>query len=181
MASAAAPVSRMRARPVPGETNQPCNTAVGSPGRTPCWELPCVSGTHISQVVGQLLLHFMAAWKPQGEGVWWILAKQVIPTKRGVCVSCSVMSNCPTSPWTVALQAPLSMEFSGQEHWSGLSFPSPGYLSDPGIKPGSPALQPDSLPTEPPVKPQEGRRLSIITVEGFQDATQWRDRQPMSQ
>ena len=92
----------------------------------------------------------MAAWKPQGEGVWWILAKQVIPSKRGVCVSCSVMSNCPTSPWTVALQAPLSMEFSGQEHWSGLSFPSPGYLSDPGIKPGSPALQPDSLPSEPP-------------------------------
>ena len=49
------------------------------------------------------------------------------------------------TPWTVARQAPLSMEFSGQEYWSGLSFPSPGDLPDPGIEPGSPALQADSL------------------------------------
>ena len=46
----------------------------------------------------------------------------------------------------VAHQAPLSMEFSRQEYWSELSFPSPGYLPDPGIKPGSPALQEDSEP-----------------------------------
>ena len=45
------------------------------------------------------------------------------------------------------------MEFSRQEHWSGLPFPSPGDLSDPGIKPGFPALQADSLPSEPPGKP----------------------------
>ena len=51
-------------------------------------------------------------------------------------------------PWTVALQAPLSMEFSRQEYWSGLPFPSPGNLPDPGIEPGSPALKADSLPTE---------------------------------
>ena len=51
-------------------------------------------------------------------------------------------------PWTVAYQAPLSMEFSKQEYWSGLPFPSPWDLPDPGIKPGSPALQADSLPTE---------------------------------
>ena len=44
------------------------------------------------------------------------------------------------TPWTVACQAPLSMEFSRQEYWSGLPFPSPGDLSDPGIKPMSPAL-----------------------------------------
>ena len=43
--------------------------------------------------------------------------------------------------WTVAFQAPLSMGFSRQEYWSGLPFPSPGDLPDPGIKPGSPALQ----------------------------------------
>ena len=49
------------------------------------------------------------------------------------------------TPWTVALQAPLSMESSRQEHWSGLPFLSPGYLSDTGIKPMSPALQVDSL------------------------------------
>ena len=45
------------------------------------------------------------------------------------------------TPWTVAYQAPPSMEFSRQECWSGLPFPSPGDLPDPGIKPGSPALQ----------------------------------------
>ena len=49
---------------------------------------------------------------------------------------------------TVACWAPLSMEFSRQEYWSGLPFPSPRDLPDPGIKPRSPALQADSLPTE---------------------------------
>ena len=52
------------------------------------------------------------------------------------------------TPWTVARQAPLSMRFSRQEYWSGLPFPSPGDLPDPGIKPGYPALQADSFPTE---------------------------------
>ena len=52
------------------------------------------------------------------------------------------------TPRTVAYKAPLSVEFSRQEYWSGLSFPSPGDLPDPGIEPGSPALQADSLPTE---------------------------------
>ena len=50
--------------------------------------------------------------------------------------------------WTIACQAPLSMGFSRQEYWSGLPFPSPGDLSDPGIEPRSPALQADSLPTD---------------------------------
>ena len=53
-------------------------------------------------------------------------------------------------PWTVAYQAPPSMEFSRQEYWSGLPFPSPGDLPDPGIEPRSPALQADTLPSEPP-------------------------------
>ena len=48
------------------------------------------------------------------------------------------------TPWTVALQAPLSMGFSRQEYWSGLPFPSSGDLPDPGIEPGSPELQVDS-------------------------------------
>ena len=56
------------------------------------------------------------------------------------------------TPWTIAHQAPLSMEFSRQGYWNGLPFPSPGDLPDPGIKPGSPALQGDSLPFEPPGK-----------------------------
>ena len=56
------------------------------------------------------------------------------------------------SPWTVARQAPLSMGFSRQEYWSGLPFPSPGDLPNPGIEPGSPALQADILSSEPPGK-----------------------------
>ena len=64
--------------------------------------------------------------------------------------SCSVVS-----PWTVARQAALSMGFSRQEYWSGLPFPSPGNLPNPGTEPRSPALQVDSLPSEPPGKPQE--------------------------
>ena len=53
------------------------------------------------------------------------------------------------TPWTVAYRAPLSMGFSRQEYWSGLPFPSPEDVPDPGIEPGSPALQADSLPSEP--------------------------------
>ena len=48
------------------------------------------------------------------------------------------------TPWTVAHQVPLFMGFSRQEYWSGLPFPSPGDLPDPGVEPGSPALQADS-------------------------------------
>ena len=57
---------------------------------------------------------------------------------------------CPTfaTPWTIALKVPLSVGFSRQEYWSGLPFPSPGDLPNPGIEPASPALQADSLPTE---------------------------------
>ena len=56
------------------------------------------------------------------------------------------------TPWTVARQDPLSMGFSRQEYWSRLPFASPGDLPHPGIKPRSPALQADSLPSEPPGK-----------------------------
>ena len=63
-----------------------------------------------------------------------------------------VAQSCLTleTPRTVALQALLSMEFSRQEYQRGLPFPSPGDLPSPGIKPGSPALQIDSLPSETP-------------------------------
>ena len=67
-------------------------------------------------------------------------------------VNRSVVSDSVT-PWTVAQQVPLSMGFSRQEYWSGLPCPSPGDLSNPGTEPGSPALQADSLPSEPPGKP----------------------------
>ena len=57
------------------------------------------------------------------------------------------------TPWTVAYQAPLSMGFSRQECWSALPFPSPEDLPDPGIEPGSPTLQADTLQSEPPGNP----------------------------
>ena len=76
------------------------------------------------------------------------------------------------TPWTVAIQAPLSKGFSRQEYWSGSPFPSPRDLSNPGIEPRSPALQEDSLPTETwllhmPLKPTRGDfklRVRELTV-----------------
>ena len=65
-----------------------------------------------------------------------------------VTKSCTTLS----TPRTIALQASLSMGFPRQENWSGLLFPSPGDLPDPGIEHGSPALQADSLPSEAPGK-----------------------------
>ena len=64
------------------------------------------------------------------------------------------------TPWTVAYQASLSLEFSRQEYWSGLPFPLPGDLPDPGIKPGSPTLWADALPSEPPGKSARRRGWS---------------------
>ena len=59
------------------------------------------------------------------------------------------------TPWTVDDQAPQSTEFSRQEYWSGLSFPPPGDIPDPGVEPGSPTMQADALPSEPPGKPTQ--------------------------
>ena len=69
-----------------------------------------------------------------------------------MCVSFSHVQIFVTS-WTVALQAPQSMEFSRQEYWSGLPFPSPGNLSNPRIEPRSPALPADSSSSEPHLGP----------------------------
>ena len=79
-----------------------------------------------------------------------------------------VAQSCPTlcnpvdcsPPGSAVHEAPLSMGFSRQEYWSGLPFPSPRDLPDPGIKPRSPALQADALTSEPPGKPTS---YSIIT------------------
>ena len=62
-----------------------------------------------------------------------------------------VISDTFATPWTVACQASLSMGFPRQNYWSGLSFPSPGYLPNPGIE--SPALAGRFFTTEPPGKP----------------------------
>ena len=72
----------------------------------------------------------------------------------GVCVQSLSHVQLFATPWTVAHHTPLSMGFSRQEYWSGLSFPAPGDLPKPGIEPlspTSPALQADSLPTKPPI------------------------------
>ena len=69
-------------------------------------------------------------------------------TSRVMCVVLSCVRLFAT-PWTAAHQAPLSMRFSRQEYWSGLPFPSPGDLPDPGIEPRSPALEADALTSEP--------------------------------
>ena len=78
-----------------------------------------------------------------------------------VAQSCSTLG----TPWTAACQAPLSMEFSRPEYWSRQSFPSPGDLPSPGMERRSPALQADSLPTEPSVGPwsMEHRRTPCPT------------------
>ena len=71
------------------------------------------------------------------------------------------------NPWTAAHQAPLSMEFSRQEYWRGLPFPSPGDLPNLGIKARSPALQVDSLLSEPPGKPKDAGVGSLSLQQGI--------------
>ena len=72
---------------------------------------------------------------------------------------------CAT-PETAAHQAPPSLGFSRQEHWSGLPCPLPGHLPNPGIEPRSPALQADSLPAEPPGKPRNSRMGHLSLCQG---------------
>ena len=80
---------------------------------------------------------------------------------RKVVLSHSVMSNSAI-PWTVARQTTLSLEFSRKEYWSGLPYPLPGDLLNPGIESRSPALQADSLPPEPPMNRLESLTCSKI-------------------
>ena len=65
------------------------------------------------------------------------------------------------TPWPAAYQAPLSVGFLRQEYWSGLPFPSPGDLHDPGIELRPAAFQADSLPSEPPRKPNDKSRQCV--------------------
>ena len=81
-----------------------------------------------------------------GEELCVLEVKEVKVKVKVKLLSCVQLS---AIPWTVVYQASLSMGFSRQEYWSGLPFPSPGDLPDPGIEPRSPALQADALPSEP--------------------------------
>ena len=80
-----------------------------------------------------LFTFFTSSWFGLGDG-GGLVAK-----------SCSTL----VAAWTIACQDHLSMGFARQEYWSGLPFSPPGDLPDPGIKPRSPTLQVDSLPTQP--------------------------------
>ena len=82
------------------------------------------------------------------SGIWDAVIEWVKWVKSLSCVWLFV------TLWTVACKAPPSMGFSRQEYWSGVPFPFPGDLPDPGIEPRSPALQADALPSDPPGKPQ---------------------------
>ena len=77
-----------------------------------------------------------------------------------------VTKSCLTlvTPWAVASEAPLSVGFSRREYWSGLPFPSPGDLPNPGIKSRFPTQQADSLPTEQWGKPYSYYILTTVAV-----------------
>ena len=117
---------------------------------------------------GNVWIHFDRHSWGEGSGVAglcfpWVSVAKPLKTavyKKGIVrasVHAQSLQSCPTvTPWTVAHQAPLSMGFSRQECWSVLPFPSPGDISDPGTEPRSPALQADSLLSEPPGKPTLG-------------------------
>ena len=87
------------------------------------------------------------AWRIPWTEPWWATVYGVTEWLSRVLLF--------ATPWTVAYQAPRSMGFSRQEYWSGLPFPSSGDLPNPGMEPGSPALQTDALPSEPPGKPRQ--------------------------
>ena len=105
------------------------------------------------------MVHFF--WqKPSWESTVY-MAPMVGACTWHACQVTSVMFDSATL-WTIARQAPLSMGFSRQEYWSGLSFPSPGDLPDPDIKPRPPALQTDDSPTKLWGKPNHFLSCTLI-------------------
>jgi len=91
------------------------------------------------------------------------------------------VSNFFATSWTVAYQVPLSMGFFRQEYWSGLPFPSPGDLSEPGIEPISPALLVDSLPLSHKGSPVVFKNLSeqlIPQCKKIKNMLQYEKRKP---
>ena len=121
--------------------------------------LTCLLGAFL---VAQRLKHLPAMQETQVRSLDWEDHEQLhlltltclLKVKVKVKVKSLSRVQLFATPWTVAYQDPPSMGFSRQECWSGLPFPSPGDLPDPGIKPESPALQTDALLSEPPGKPQ---------------------------
>ena len=116
-------------------------------------------------------------WRPSHTASFWPFLLHhrlpLLPLSTHVITLCVWVSQSHLTlcRWTVACHGNLSMEMDmeifsfsmeifRQEYWSGLPFPSPGDLPDPGIKPKSPALQADSLPSESPGKPSRSSRIT---------------------
>ena len=100
-----------------------------------CWVMmPSDASLNLKKdiVLGSVIFNIFMCNLDKNRKRWWLLGHQV-------------MFSIFATPWTVVHQAPLSMEFSRQEFWSGLPFPSPGDCPNPGIKPKSPALQAESF------------------------------------
>ena len=133
-------------------------------------DMGSIIGSGISPGEGNgKLLQYPCLENPIDRGAWWATTHGVLREADATMHACTndrcsdiifslvsllslslVTKSCPTlvTPRTIAFQASLSIGFSRQEYWSELPFPSPEDLPDPGIEPGSPALQADSLLTE---------------------------------
>ena len=117
-------------------------------------------------IPGKILIKWGRMGRQRGRGIrrswwwwwWWWQWCVSVPSRKGAldCELCAKMEVLVVQSGLtlcnpmdcIACQAPLPMEFSRQEYWSGLPCPSPGYFPDPGIKPRSPALQADSLQSD---------------------------------
>ena len=120
------------------------NTGVGS--RSPLQGIFLTQGSNIGR--------FFSIWATR-EAYYcqWLSLFFKEASFSNVCVKSLSCVRLFATRETVARKAPLPMGFSRQEYWSGLPFPSPGDLPNPGIEPGSPALQAEALSSEPPGKP----------------------------
>ena len=107
-----------------------------------CWVSFCCIAKWISYMYTYTSLFWISL--PFRSPEHWVELPVLYGGDGLVAKSCLTLA----TPWSVDLHAPLSIGFSRQEYWSGLPFPSPGDLPDPGIEPRSPALQADSLPVE---------------------------------
>ena len=129
----------------------PWTVACQSPLSMGFFRQECWSGLPFSSLVA--LPH--PGIGPKSPSLWHLLHLQADSLPLATWKSESEVSRVRLSatPWTVARQALLSMGFSRSEYWSGLPFPSPGDLPNPGIESRSPTLQVDSLPAVPEGKP----------------------------
>ena len=94
--------------------------------------------------------------------VQWPVHSKIIHVSKKVKVKSLSCVRLFATPWTVAHKAPPSMGFSRQEYWSGLPFPFPGDLPNPGIEPRSSSLQADALTSEPPGRPTPWEALLVV-------------------